>query len=35
LLYLFATFAAASAASRMGLAQKTRLGIAEDREGRR
>ena len=33
--FLFATFAAASVASRLGLAEKTRLGIAEERGGRR
>jgi len=33
--FLFATFAVASVASRLGLAEKTRLGIAEERGGRR
>src|SRR5581483_1012840 len=32
---LFATFAAATIASRAGLARKTRLGIAEEKGGRR
>jgi len=34
-LFLVATFGVASIASRLGLAEKTRLGIAEERGGRR